>query len=886
MGKKSIILISVAISVTITLLVIFGIGYYAFRKYVVQETVKNLIVENIFGSFKGKNLKEIITPPIKEFIKSGKLNELLVDKLEQISKMDATIGDITYDEDRGLFLNKIKLFNKDGAVSIKLANLDPTKGLILNGIEKTGKLKADTITIDKAKVGLRSIVLEKLAINPSAEITTKNLRFLADKAVIGIDLIDMLDKKTIVLKDLKLLTFEIFLIKRKNGLWLFMDSLKTVMDKFNLPNDSGMLVNGAVGRSGKIHIIDKEVPEDTLDVSGIDIRFTPNAGDLRDVILKGSMHDEEKGDISLTGKIDLNKPTLDIKVNSDYLKVSKAFLNNVPAIGRKLWDSYKPTGNISIAGDVKFYTVGEKRIFEPSIDITLNDVQMTYKQWPFTATRGKGKLQFLGNIVNISGLEGYVYKYGQEGTKVNFDAIMEIGKPEKKLIISASNVKVTKELVGKLPKVCQNLYSEFKPTGKADMTVTYTVDTKRKSNYIIELDCKKWNLIYPKIPVPLKDINGKVVISSINQSNLIKGASSGSVQLRNMNGYFNDGTHMVPFDFSGEFDTGSDKKLLGINIPSLNINSHVLQYLPEEYENILKDFTLGGKADLKINYDNTNSESDSNLSMTLDCKGCNFADSRFPAPLLSVMGTIEIDENRIYTDHVIGRCYSGEVKGSIDIDIEDDGYKYDGTFNFADMDMQELFEKVFKTDDLWPGILSGKLKFNRGDKNQKGFDASGNIIFKKGSITNVPVALSIFNILNLGLPKKVVFESGYINFFIENNIIKIEEAKLTSDSIELVAQGNVSFKGDLDIMVIVGFSNNVLLEIPVLGKLFEGVVGGVRKKLTKVHVGGTIKEPKSSLAMFSPKSAPIEGVEDLFNKTNSHGTHTANLKPKKFKSKN
>lgn len=885
MNRKYSTIITVVISVAITISIICGIGYYVYNKYIVNELAQKMIIKNIIDSIKDKGINDIISGPLKKLVNTGELKGTIVQKLEELTKSKVTIDEIDYYDDKGLVFNNVKLVKDKDTVFIESVTIDSANGIMLNRITRTGAKDGDTISAGSARVGLNSITLLDFGINPTAEITVENPRFVAEKVVIGFDLTDILDQKSLILSGLKINNFNLFLINRPNGVWLFMDSLKELADKLNLPEYSEMLRDGAIARNGEVSLIDTVSPDETIHSSGVDISFKPHAGNLRDVKIEGAAHDEFLGNLSLTGNLDLYAPKLDIKVTMDNVKVTEDFLKKLPTIGEKLWASYMPVGDLSIDGSMKFYTIGTERIFEPAININLNDMEITYDDWPFTTTRVTGQLKFLKNKLNIVNLNGYVFEDGQHGANIKFNAMMEIGKPELKLIVTAMDVNLTDELVAKLPEICSTLQDTFKPEGTADLKVTYQVEDtgEIKSDYIIELDCKNWNLTYPEIPVPLKNINGRVVISENIEDGLF-GKNKGRVQLLGMAGYFNADSKKVPFDFSGDIDIDSDKKILNIKIPDLNVTDEVLQYLPEEYKTALKDFTPSGKTDMSIVYDNRDSDKP-NLAIALDCEDCEFVDTRFPASFHSVSGTINITDNHISANHIEGKCYDGQVNGSVLIDTEKSDYQYNGDFAFSEMNMHQLMNNFFKTEQDWPGLLSGKVKFNHGKDNQEGFDASGTIILKEGSISNVPVALSIINLFNLGLPGKVIFESGYANFIIKDNIVKIDEAKVYSDSIELTARGEVGFDGSLDITVIVGFSNNILLDIPVVGKFVEFVVGTVRKRLTKVHVGGTIKDPKSTLSMLHPRKSPIKSTVDLIP-ADSNGTGTTTIKTKQFKAKN
>ncbi len=877
-SNKSTILISVLISVAATILIFGAGGYVAYNKYIKVEFAKKLITKNIYNSFKGKDIPKIINDKLKDLVETGNLKESATEMLEQYTGGDVEIEDIIYIDDEGAVINNIKISRGDDKFFVKTANITLSEGVVLNGIVRTGKKDADRIEINRAHIDIGDITLDKVRINPVAEITVENPRLIVEKIVIEYNLLELLRGKFVV-KGVTAQTPELFSARRVNGIWLIMDTFKGLLDKCEAPEYCDMLKNGLAITNGSFHFIDKDYfPEGEIYVAGIDMTVKPFAGSLRNLQIEGAANDPVFGDFTMTGALDLSGPILNIKVAADDMNVSKNIFMKMPVVGNSIWERYKPAGKLGLKGAFEFDNSKGGRKIDRAINIVFKDMEVTYHKWPFTVSRGTGELALLNNMINIKNAEGFVFDAGQEGVNVNLDVVMELGKQPKTIKLKAYDIKLTDALANKLPDMCRNLWPKFSPQGMGDLDVLYKVVEKGgdvKKDYVVTVDCKDWRVNYKEFPVPTQNINGRIVVGSNVEGGMI-GDAPGRVQLLGLKGYFFDGKKMCPLNFNGEFAIGNPKSAFTINIPNLNITDELLENLPEEHKTALKQFKLNGQAGLNIIYDRKDDDSEPDLTLALDCKGCRLEDSRFPVPLHGVLGRVNMEGNHISATNIIGKCYGGLVEGSINVDLGGDNSHYKGDFFFSEMKMEELFRDVFKTDQDWLGILSGKIKFNRGGANIKGFDAAGKITLKDGNIADVPVALSVINIMNLGLPTKVVFDSGYLDFHIKDNMIIIDEAKAFSSSIELSAKGRVTFDGRLDIMVIVGFSHDILKNIPVFGKLFDFVVGGVRKRLTKVHVGGTISKPKSKLAMLQSNRKTIVNELDLITTDHDHGKNGSN----------
>ena len=865
-NKRSVILISAITSFVIAALIICGAGYFVYIKYLKENGIRRLV-----NSY------------LREYVDSGNLKDVIVENVEQLTGGTVSIEELSLNRADGLRLKYFKFRKDDIDIIVKDINLTIPGKIVLTKIIKYGKTTTDKILVDSAAIDLNSITLNNVRINPTGEITVETPKLNVEKVIVAYSAVDLLKGKLLI-DDVTAISPELYIVRRENGIWLIMDVLKKLTDNIDLSNYSGFLKDGVVLKEGILHFIDKDLfPGGELYVNGIGVTIKPFLGSLKDLEINGFVQDKFYGSYNVTGKFDLNRPSLNLKINAKDLSVTEKFFKGVPFVGENIWKTYKPTGKLDINCLLDLDNWGGKRVMDKHVRIDFTDMEATYIKWPFTASRIAGRMTLDNNKISIKDLVGYVYEDGQQGTNVNVNVIMELGNPVKKILVKANDVILTKGIVSKLPNSCKKLYREFNPGGRADLDVVYSVndDGKISKDYKVEIVCKNWHLTYPEIPIPLKDINGKVIVSNrVEKSRL--GGNGGSVQLKDFKGYFDDGFQVVPINFSGDFRMKSPQKLININIPGVSLSDKLITNLPDKYSKVLGNYGFAGKIGLDVVYDQKKLGAKPETSITINCKGCDFTDKKTAISLNGIDGVIKVKGDSISADNINGKCFNGNVNGAIKVDVEKSFFKYDGTFSFNDVEMETLFRNLFKTDQEWPGLLSGKVKFDRVSKEQNQLFAAGHVNLKEGNISDVPAALSVINILNFGLPTKVVFRSGRIDFVIKDDIIEITEAKVYSDTVELVARGTVGFNGDLDVKVIVEFTKNTLKDIPIVGPLFDFVVGGVRKRLTKVHVMGTIAEPTSRLSVFEPIKKPIKNVIELIPIVgNGAGTSTTNISGKK-----
>ncbi len=174
------------------------------------------------------------------------------------------------------------------------------------------------------------------------------------------------------------------------------------------------------------------------------------------------------------------------------------------------------------------------------------------------------------------------------------------------------------------------------------------------------------------------------------------------------------------------------------------------------------------------------------------------------------------------------------------------------------------------------GLLYGRIKYRGIGPDPKNFYAEGHINVNEGYLSDVPVIFSILNFLNLG--KKGSFHSAETKFIVTNGIIHIDEGKVYGDTVELNGRGNLSLNGNLHVTVVAGFNKGFLSQIPIVGSLFDFVVGGVRKQLTMVEIRGTLSNPESHSVPFKPFTKSIKSMFDLLPKEAPDATFNAETK--------
>jgi hypothetical protein len=172
-------------------------------------------------------------------------------------------------------------------------------------------------------------------------------------------------------------------------------------------------------------------------------------------------------------------------------------------------------------------------------------------------------------------------------------------------------------------------------------------------------------------------------------------------------------------------------------------------------------------------------------------------------------------------------------------------------------------ENFVKVQEELTGECEGNIEFQGDGDDLKSFTAKGSVKLREGYLSEIPAVLSILKLLSVSLPKKEAFHTANLEYSIKDKIVHVEELEVLSDAIELGCVGTVGFDGTIDLIVVAGLNRETFSQIPFIGGLMDFVVGGVRKKLTKVQITGTLLNPESTMIGLKPLTDSVKNIIDV-----------------------
>ncbi len=648
-------------------------------------------------------------------------------------------------------------------------------------------------------------------------------------------------------------------IAKPTDIWALLNAIKENFNKAPLPLYTGALRNGVEIRDLKVHIMENpETQSEEIKVSGINVTFVPYAGSFEDVIIKGNVEDPLLGSYSFTMQLRPNVPSLDIEICANNMVMSEEFCQRFPYIGKMLWDTYKPSGKLKVFCRAAFNNQDGLQKKDYLVTVTMNGLEMKYEKWPRRIYNLSGGIEINTEKIYLKDLVGYI-KSGDYTSQAVFNGEVDLYGPKKTLILTIPNVFLNQEILQDIPEIGEYIWSKARPNGLVDVVYQYNKETEQKERYYLEVTCKGLEVKPPDIPFPVSYVNGQIKLCD----NILL--------FKNASGFIQCGDQAVFSEMNGVYDMNSGRRIFNFHAPSLDITRSFLEHLPNKGigEKLLTSLNPAGKVEINANFQHFKEQKDNDYSVEINLKDCDITAGQYNIPFRGVAGRVEVNKKGFSSKHIDAKCYGGHVEGTLSVETETEPYLYRGEMNFSRVELKDIIQKVADPENTWSGKLSGNIIFQGKGTDTNSICADGQVQIDEGYLSDVPIVLSVFNILNLSIPKKESFRNAQINFNVKDGIVNVEKGRLYSDTVELIGRGTVKLTGDIDIKVVAGFSKDFFSEIPLVGKIFDFVVGGVRKQLTMVEINGTFSKPESKSLAFKPLTTSIKSMFDLLPKSNS-----------------
>jgi hypothetical protein len=202
-----------------------------------------------------------------------------------------------------------------------------------------------------------------------------------------------------------------------------------------------------------------------------------------------------------------------------------------------------------------------------------------------------------------------------------------------------------------------------------------------------------------------------------------------------------------------------------------------------------------------------------------------------------------------------GRTCGGVIGGTVTLLFPDDeASRYALNLAVRNVDVGEL------TRDTEHKDMKGELTASLSLEGAWGAGASvrrgrGDVIVAGRGMYRVPVVLGLLQVTNLALPISGPFNEATARYSVIGERINFDSLELRSDNMVMSGDGHLDF-GTKTVQLTFVTDNPKGLKVPFLNDLLQGA----RQELLRIHVQGSIQEPKVTAGVMGTFTTTVDKV--------------------------
>jgi hypothetical protein len=211
------------------------------------------------------------------------------------------------------------------------------------------------------------------------------------------------------------------------------------------------------------------------------------------------------------------------------------------------------------------------------------------------------------------------------------------------------------------------------------------------------------------------------------------------------------------------------------------------------------------------------------------------------------------DDSIVDISHLTGNFAGGELQGQGQYNYGGDGPgRYDFSLVLHDADVRQLAGPAHKE---FNGRLTASLDLDgaMGDPNNR--RGHGDVHVYGEDMYNLPIMMGLLQITNLMLPLSSPFAEASVRYTIDGQTIGFDQIMLKSKQMTMNGSGTLDFAAKRVSLWFVT-DNPALVNIPAVGPL----ISGAKEELMKIHVSGTIQQPKVTASTFNTITTTVDQV--------------------------
>jgi len=585
------------------------------------------------------------------------------------------------------------------------------------------------------------------------------------------------------------------------------------------------------------------------------------------------------------------KPTGWVELSSDGpVPIDAQLLNALGSKTREFVSKLQPNGMLQLQS-ARYEYHGSAQDLKRFIALELQQGSILYKKFPYPLHRVHGKVICQDHVWTLRDMTGY---NGRAFIQCNgtFTELPD-GDGQIALQLAATDLAVDDALRHAMVASSQSnrhLFDSFNIEGSLDhlkLDVTSRVNSGKQS---LVIHASKWvpgrsvtsNEIKMKpswFPYDLNQVTGEFIYRD------------GTLQMLDINARHNN----TRFAFDGHaklLPNGSwNTRIDTLNIDKLELDESLLSALPAPLTDGLRQLDVDGQImvsgelelsqaagvdqqvvvgwDLSLDTTNASLNSGSRIEHLFggvrvkghhDLSGTHcFGQIQVDSMMLrgeqirDVQGPFALENGRLLVgkwsqrflptqqpaSSLLGRSLGGVVSLDAQIDLQNEA-QFILQLNLANGDLAYIARRQ-GVNSKTAGRTFASLQLHGVAANRSTWQGDGRIELQKADLYQLPLLMSVFNIVSLNDSDVRSFNSSHIDFFVRDETIHMNRIIFRGGNVALYGQGRMKFDSsiDLDFYAAVGQGRGNL-EIPLL----RNVLAEASRNLLKIEVVGSLEKPR------------------------------------------
>jgi len=522
-------------------------------------------------------------------------------------------------------------------------------------------------------------------------------------------------------------------------------------------------------------------------------------------------------------------------------------------------------------------------------DMSFRDASLKVDQFPLPVSDIRAKAIFEPYLIIVKEFSG---RYGNDSVSLSGQVHLDrqYQQSDYRLKLKLKETLLNDKLFNLLPKRLMKIISTYKPEGQVNLIADLNKDSPTQPlDYSITMECLGDNIIIPKFPYALKDIEGALIINE------------NTIKLRDItaitDGNAPTGSNSPAIELNGEIILAGDSyrsALLKLSAWNFTFDEQFSRILPEHARPLYDKLSPAGSFNLDLdkisffradngrksivfngNVDLINSSikmagTTSTLDASLNTKGtyttgeglsnCN---SLLEGGTLNILGksftnlTTDIcydpDSRNWFTRNLMADFYGGKVKGKFEFkQPAGQTEEYVLQTGFENVDVQQFLSDTpsgqAPEKGHTGGIMNGSLSLNAGLGENSSRIGTCKLSISDMRVGKLSPLAKILQVLKLSLEDHA-FDKMYVDSYIKRNSLFVRKLDLSGRSIAFHGSGSMDLKTRNVDMALTSRGKRLATDDP---SLLQSLTEGLTQAVIRMDVTGDLYDPK-----ITTKTLPV-----------------------------